>query len=57
MTDPFPSRCLNALRPAVGNKPGQAKIQMPTNMKMEQACNDKYAVDADALISELDVGE
>ena len=57
MTDPFPSRCLNALRPAVGNKPGQAKMQMPTNMKMEQAWNDKYAVDADALISELDVGE
>jgi hypothetical protein len=32
-------------------------MQMPTNMKMEQAWNDKYAVDAGALISELDIGE
>lgn len=39
------------------NKAGQAKMQMPTNMMMEQARNDKYAIDADALISELDVGE
>ena len=38
-------------------KAGQAKMQIPTNMKMEQAWNDKYDVGADALISELDVGE
>jgi hypothetical protein len=30
---------------------------MPKNMKMEQAWNDKYAVNAEALISALDVGE
>jgi hypothetical protein len=39
------------------NKVGQAKMQMPTNMKMEQAWNDKYAGGTGALISKLDVGE
>jgi endo-1,4-beta-mannosidase len=39
------------------NKAGQAKMQMPTNMKMEQAWNNKYAGGTGALIWKLDISE
>jgi hypothetical protein len=39
------------------NKEGQTKTRMPTIMQMEQVWNDKFTVGAEALISELDIGE